>query len=81
MKPTAQDTFERLKRIPLDLTEVDYTTIEMGDVNRHDYPDFCDAYIADAAFLNGRMLNDDELDQLNEQSDIVYEAACESTYG
>lgn len=80
MKFTAQDTFNRLKRVPLNFDEVDYSSFDMEGVDRRDYPDFCDAFISDASFLNGRMLTDDELDQLNDESDIVYNAACEYVY-
>jgi len=52
----------------------------MEDVCRNDYPDFCDAFVAYATFLDGRELSEDEMEQLNEHSDIVYEAACESVY-
>ena len=80
-KFTAQDTFKKLKEIPLNLEQIDYLSLEMEDVCRRDHPDYCDAFIADASWLNGRPLTDAELEQLNEHSDIVYEAACISVYG
>jgi hypothetical protein len=46
-----------------------------------DYPDFCDAYIEHAEFIDGTELNDDELNELNdEHADIVYEAAASKYY-
>lgn len=78
---TPQATFERLKRIPLNFEQIDYSSFEMEDVDTSDYPDYCDAFIAFAVFLDGTELTDDQLEQLNAESDIVYEAACESVYG
>ena len=78
---TANDTFKALKRPFLDVTFLDYSSIEVENVDRRDYPDFCDAYIIYAEFQNGVELTEDQIDQLNEEhSDIVYEAACDSIY-
>ena len=80
-KNTPEATFERLKRTPLDVSRLDYTSIEMEDVNRSDYPDFCDAFISYATFKNGVVLTDEQIEQLNtEHSDIVYECAIENIY-
>jgi len=73
---TAQATFERLKRVPLDFTQIDYLSFEMEGVDRRDYPEFCDAHVLNAEFIDGSSLTDDQLGQLNAESDIVYEAAC-----
>lgn len=78
---TPEATFEALKRIPLDFKFIDYSSFEMEDVCRQDYPDFSDAFIAYAEFQNGIALTDDQLEVLNEESDIVYEAAVERVYG
>jgi len=78
--PTAEDTFEALKRVPLDINLVNFDTFEVEDVDRKDYPDFCDAFIGYAEFNNGTPLSDNELDELNEESEIVYEAAYDSMY-
>ena len=47
------------------------TAIEFEDVDTSDYPDFCDAYIS-AAELDGVTMTEDELIELNEDSDFVY---------
>ena len=78
--PTAQDTFKRLQRVPLDIGFVDFDSVEMENVSMHDYPDFCDACVSYAAFKNGVELNDDQIEELNENSDIVYDAVMSYWY-
>jgi len=46
--------------------------IEVDGIDFKDYPDFCDAYIASADY-NGKPMTDDQLDELNEDRDFVYE--------
>ena len=46
--------------------------IEVDDIDTSDYPDFCDAFISSADY-NGKPMTDDQLDELNEDSDFVYE--------
>jgi hypothetical protein len=48
---------------------VDTETIEIDGIDRKDYPDFADAYIASAQFADGAALNDQQIDKLN---DIAY---------
>ena len=79
-KDTAQATFERLKRIPLDLSRIDYNGLELEGVDLCDTPDFCDAFIAYAEFTNGIELSDDQLEELNEHSDIILEAVYADLY-
>lgn len=48
---------------------------EVEDVDTRDYPDFSDAFISYAEWLDTNTpLNDNELEQLNEETDLVYEA-------
>ena len=47
--------------------------IEVEDVMLSDFPDFCDAYIASATY-DGRDMTEEELDELNEDTDFVYKA-------
>ena len=47
------------------------TAIEFEDVDTSDYPDFCDAFISYAE-LNGVEMTEDELIELNEDTDFVY---------
>ena len=46
--------------------------IEIDDIDMNDYPDFCDAFIASADY-DGKPMTDEQLDELNEDSDFVYE--------
>jgi hypothetical protein len=48
---------------------------EVDDVDTRDYPDFSDAFINYAEWLDTHTpLNDAELELLNNESDLVYEA-------
>jgi len=60
-----------------DLTKIDNVTIE--GIDHSDYPDYCDAFIAEADY-NGVPMTDQELDELNENSDFVYEQTIKSIY-
>ena len=59
--------------ISLNGRAIDQRSININGVERQDYPDFCDAYIAEAQWANdGTALNDAELEQLTEeQSELV----------
>jgi len=46
--------------------------IEVDEINTKDYPDFCDAFIASADY-DGKEMTEEQLDELNEDSDFVYE--------
>lgn len=53
--------------------------IEIEGIDHSDAPDFCDAFIASADY-NGREMTDDELDELNEDSDFVYQSLLDYLY-
>ena len=58
------------------LNGLEVSDFEVDGIDTSDYPDFCDAYIADASILeNGkwREATEQELDELNNDSDLVYE--------
>ena len=55
------------------------TAIEFEDVNTSDYPDFCDAYIGYAE-LDGVAMTEDELIELNEDSDFVYNKLMQNIF-
>jgi hypothetical protein len=58
--------------------EVDLRSICIEGVNCSDYPDFADAFIGEAEWMNGEALNDKELDQLTEENgSLVNEMAHE----
>lgn len=53
--------------------------LEVDGVDSRDYPDFCDAYFSHAAYEDGTLLTDDELNHLTEiYGDIVNEMAFAS---
>ena len=46
--------------------------IEVDGIDTKDYPDFCDSFIASADY-DGKPMTNEQLDELNEDSDFVYE--------
>jgi hypothetical protein len=46
--------------------DVDVHSIQIAGIYLNDYPDFADAYIEYAAYLDGIPLSDDELDALKD---------------
>ena len=46
--------------------------VEFDNIDYTDYPDFCDAFICYAE-LDGVEMTDDQLDELNDNVDLVYE--------
>ena len=66
------------ENITLNGKRVDTRSIEIEGINRCDYPDFVDAYVSSASFVDGTKLTSDELNQLNNEnthlaSRMVYE--------
>lgn len=68
---------EKIIKSQLDLTKISNVIVE--NIDLADYPDFCDAYIVYADY-NGREMDDNELDILNEDSDFVYEAVIKQLF-
>ena len=60
--------------------KLNYNSIEIEGIDTSDYPDFCDAYISYAEFENGIQLDDDQLDVLNEDSDLVYNETIKKVF-
>lgn len=57
------------------MTTLDYskvTELEFDGIDHKDYPDYCDAYITDGLY-DGRKMSDDQLDEINDDRDFVYE--------
>ena len=56
---------------------VEFTDYELDGIDTDDYPDFCDAFICGATALleDGTMreATEEELDELNNDGDLVYE--------
>tara|TARA_R110000796_G_C14255403_1_gene399181 strand:+ start:319 stop:504 length:186 start_codon:yes stop_codon:yes gene_type:complete len=53
------------------------TNIEIDGIDTNDYPDFCDAFIS-SAYYDGVEMTDNQLDEINEDSDFVYD--CITSY-
>lgn len=54
-------------------------SIEIEDIDHRDAPDFCDAFISYAEY-DGREMTEEELEQLNEDSDFRYESVINWLY-
>ena len=54
------------------LKNMEITVTSVADINMRDYPDFCDAFIEEAHYSDGTYLTEEELDELNQDSDRVY---------
>ena len=50
------------------------------DINTKDAPDFCDSYITYAEYEDGSELTEKEIDELNNDSDLVYGLVVERLY-
>jgi hypothetical protein len=46
--------------------------VDIGGLDWNDYPDFCDAYI-ESCDINGEEATDEQLDEINNDSQLVYE--------
>jgi hypothetical protein len=61
----------------IDTSKVD--NVEVDGIDHKDYPDFVDAYIASADY-NGIPMTEDQLTELNENYDFLYEAVTNSLF-
>jgi len=61
---------EERRGVMINGKEVDMNTIEIDDVDMHDYPDFSDAFVSRAQFVDGTPLTDDELEELQNNVDV-----------
>ena len=55
------------------------TNIEVDGIDHSDYPDFCDAYIYSAEY-DGVEMTDEQLDELNEDSEFVHDCVYNQLY-
>lgn len=84
-----QDTFSdnesklsEAKSLAFNGKQVNLGSIEIEGVDSRDYPDFADAYVSYAEYVDGTQLTDEELEQFtNENGDLVNELASESMQG
>ena len=61
------------------LIEIDYSKIEVVEVDgvdHNDYPDYCDAYISKAC-IGGQKATQKQLDILNDNDEYRYEAVMD----
>ena len=61
----------------MDYSKID--SIEIDGVDMKDYPDFCDSYISYAEY-NGKEMTDEQLDEINEDSDFVYQCVMDKLF-
>ena len=52
------------------------TNVEIEGIDFRDYPDFCDAYIVSADY-DGVPMTQEQLDEINEDSQYVYDSIME----
>lgn len=50
------------------MENINIKSIEIENVSMSDYPDFCDAFISYAETNNGKVLTDEELEQLTDNN-------------
>ena len=53
--------------------------IEVEGIDFKDYPDFVDAYISSADY-NGKPMTDEQLDELNENSEFIHDCVFNQLY-
>lgn len=53
--------------------------VEVEGIDTNDFPDFVDAYISSADY-DGKPMTDDQLDEINEDRDFVYECVENHLY-
>jgi hypothetical protein len=51
----------------IDGKAIDTNTLSIANIDRRDYPDFCDAYFDAAKFTDGTPLTESQIDTLNIQ--------------
>ena len=57
------------------------TSVSVQDIDFKDYPDFCDAFIESAVWEDtGEALTDDELEQVNEDGTLRWDAVHSAIY-
>jgi hypothetical protein len=49
-----------------------FDNVELDGIDWNDYPDFCDMYLVSADY-EGRPLTNDEIEELNNDSQLIYE--------
>jgi hypothetical protein len=76
LSKTAKKMIKENESTPLMLNgkAVDEKSIEIDGIDRRDYPDFSDAYISAANYIDGTPLSDKEIEELDDQNnELVHE--------
>jgi hypothetical protein len=82
LERSSADELDEAQGVNINGKEINVGSIEVEGVNSWDRPDFADAYITYAEFMDGTPLNDEELVQLEQQhGDLVNQAAHDSLEG
>ena len=55
------------------------TNVKFEGIDHKDYPDYCDAYIVSADY-NGEPMTDEQIEDLAEDTDLVYDLLIEHLY-
>lgn len=55
------------------------SNISFDQIDHRDYPDYCDAYI-DNADYDGEPMTEQQLEEINEDGDFVYEKLMEHIF-
>jgi len=55
------------------------TNVSLDGLHHWDYPDYCDAFI-DSADYDGEEMTDEQLDELNEDYELVYELVWDNLH-
>ena len=74
---TANSNNRMLGAVKLDYTKI--SNIEFDGIDHKDYPDYCDAYIINADY-DGVGMTEEQLDEINDDGDFVYERLMDYLY-
>ena len=61
----------------MDYTKI--TNVKVEGIDTKDYPDFCDAFIGSADY-EGKPMNNEQLDELSEDSEFMYQSIQSQIY-
>ena len=82
LERSSADELDEAQGVTINGKEINVGSIEVEGVNSWDRPDFADAYITYAEFMDGTPLSDEELVQLEQaHGDLVNQAAHDSLEG
>lgn len=60
--------------------DIDMKSLEFDGIQNWDAPDYCDAFIIAASFTDGTDLTEQELAELNQDSDFIHNALHDYLY-